>query len=181
MLITLEGTDGTGKSSAAKMLSDSLGFKFASTPGPEYMPLRKFAATNKYSAYHYYLSSCYYVSDMAGKIDIVCDRYIHSTLAYNWPFDREIPDDIFGYFEGLRKPDKSFLLCASDDTRRKRMSDRKSKGGIISVLDCDFDGQEKARKVYTKLPDLIHIDTDGMTLAETVKFLLNSCRRECRP
>ena len=175
MLITLEGTDGTGKSSAAKILADSLGFKFASTPGPEYMPVRKFAAANKYSAYHYYLSSCYYVSDMAGKYDIVCDRYIHSTLAYNWPFDREIPDDIFGYFEGLRKPDRSFLLCASDDTRRGRMSDRKSKGGIISALDRDFDGQKKAQDVYMKLPGLIHVCTDNMTLDDVVKFLLNSC------
>lgn len=178
MLITLEGTDGTGKSSAARMLADSLGFKLASTPGPEYMHVRKFAAANRYSAYHYYLSSCYYISDMAGKADIVCDRYIHSTLAYNWPFSHEIPDNIFGYFEGLRKPDRSFLLCASDDVRRERMSDRKSKGGIISVLDCDFDGQKKAQDVYMKLPGLIHVDTDGMTLADVVKFLLDSCGKE---
>ncbi len=175
MLITLEGVDGTGKSSAAKMLADSLGFKFASTPGPEYLPVRKFAAANKYSAYHYYLSSCYYVSDMAGKIDIVCNRYIHSTLAYNWPFDREIPDDIFGHFEGLRKPDKSFLLCASDDIRRERMSCRKKNGGIISELDYDFELQEKAQRVYARFADLIHVDTDSMTLSDLGKFLLHSC------
>ena len=177
MLITLEGIDGTGKSSAAEMLAASLGFKFASTPGPEYMPARKFTAVNKYSAYYYYLSSCYYVSDMAGKTDIVCDRYIHSTLAYNWPFEREIPDDLFGYFEGLRKPDKSFLLCAGGDARRERILDRKKKGGIISELDYDFAGQERAQKVYTRFTDLIHVDTDRITLSDVVNFLLDSCGR----
>lgn len=178
MLITLEGVDGTGKSSAAKMLADSLGFMFTSTPGSEYMTARKAATGDKYSAYYYYVSSCYHVSDMAGKMNIVCDRYIHSTAAYNWPFDREIPDDLFGYFEGLRKPDKSFLLCAGDYTRRARMDNRMNNGGIISELDYDFAGQEKAQKIYAGFSDLIHVDTDSITLPELVKFLLLSCGRK---
>ena len=171
MLITLEGVDGTGKSSAAKILAAELRFKLLSTPGADYAPIRSAATSNKYSAYYYYLSSCYHVSEIAGSEDIVCDRYIHSTLAYNWPFECDTPRDVFGYYEGLRKPEVSFLLCASDEVRRERMNDRKRKGGIISELDGDFSGQERAQSVYLKYPELLKIQTDGMTLRDLVNVM----------
>ncbi len=50
MLITLEGIDGTGKSSAAKLLADELGFSFMATPDEEFIALRSVAARNKFSA-----------------------------------------------------------------------------------------------------------------------------------
>ena len=177
MLITLEGIDGTGKSSAAKMLAQELCFVFMSTPGDEYMPLRKAATRNKYSAYHYYLSACYQVSELAKSQDIVCDRYIHSTIAYNWPFSRECPQEVYAYFEGLRRPEKSFLLCASDRVRRERMTERKSQGGIISELDGDFAGQMKAQKVYESFPELVRVDTDGLSLQEVVNILVHEAGR----
>ena len=171
MLITLEGIDGTGKSSAAKILAEELGFKALSTPGADYAPIRSAVTSNKYSAYYYYLSSCYHVSEIASNEDIVCDRYIHSTLAYNWPFENGTPRDVFGYYEGLRRPEVSFLLCASIGVRRERMNDRKRKGGIISELDSDFSGQERAQNVYLKYPELVKIQTDGMTLRDLVNVM----------
>ena len=176
MLITLEGIDGTGKSSAAEMLAKELGFIFTSTPGADYSAIRNAAASNKYSAYHYYLSSCYYISDMAGKFNIVCDRYIHSTIAYNWPYSYSYPEDLYSCFEGLRRPEKSFLLCASDSVRLERMNSRKQKGGIISELDGDFQGQKRAQEVYMKFPELIKIEADGMSLHEVVKKLVHKVK-----
>ena len=38
MFITLERIDGTGKSSAAKMLAKELGFAFISTPTDRHLP-----------------------------------------------------------------------------------------------------------------------------------------------
>ena len=172
MLITLEGIDGTGKSSAAKMLAQELGFVFMSTPGDEYMSLRKAATRNKYSAYHYYLSACYQVSELAKMQNIVCDRYIHSTIAYNWPFSGECPQDLYAYFEGLRRPEKSFLLCASESVRRERMSERKRQGGVISELDGDFAGQDRAQKVYESFPELVRVDTDNLSLRDVVDVLV---------
>ena len=171
LFITLEGIDGTGKSSAAKMLAEELGFTFTSTPSAVYLPIRSAATSNSYSAYHYYMSSCYYISDLAGRTDIVCDRYIHSTLAYNWPYLREIPKNLSEYYEGLKMPDVSFLLCASDCVRRKRMMERQRTGGIISALDADFAGQERALKVYLKFSELIRIDTDKMSLKDVVALM----------
>lgn len=171
MLITLEGIDGTGKSSAAKLLADELGFSFMATPGEEFIALRHIAARNKFSAYHYYVSACYLVSELAQSQNVVCDRYIHSTIAYNWPFSCEKPHDLFQYYEGLRKPEKSFLLCASESVRRERIAMRKLQGGIISELDGDFAGQDKAQTVYLSFPELVRVQTDGKTLQEVVSVL----------
>ena len=113
---------------------------------------------------------------MAGKFNIVCDRYIHSTIAYNWPYSYDYPEDLYSYFEGLRRPEKSFLLCASDSVRLERMNSRKQKGGIISELDGDFQGQKRAQEVYTKFPELIKIETDGMSLHEVVKKLVHKVK-----
>lgn len=168
MFITLEGLDGTGKSSAAKLLAEALGFAFTATPDDDYMPIRKTATSNKYSAYHYYLSYCYHVSDLAGSQDIVCDRYIHSTIAYNWPFSYDAPEDIYSFFEGLRKPDKSFLLTAPENVRKARMLER----GILSELDGDFSAQSEALKVYMKFTDLIRLDTENINLYDVVKILV---------
>ena len=177
MFITLEGIDGTGKSSAAKMLASELGFALVSTPPAEYLNIRQEATSNLYSAYHYYLSSCYYISEIAKRMDIVCDRYIHSTLAYNWPYLREIPNDLGGYYEGLKMPDMSFLLCASDYVRRERMQERQRTGGIISELDNDFEGQECALKVYMKFSELIRIETNKMSLNDVVAFMAEKVKR----
>ena len=171
MFITLEGIDGTGKSSAAKMLAEKLGFAFNSTPPAEFLPVRSQATSNAHSAYHYYLSSCYYISEIAEKINLVCDRYIHSTLAYNWPYSREIPKNWHEYYENLKKPDFSFLLCASDSVRRERMLERQRTGGIISELDSDFEGQQRALNVYLKFSDLIRIETDGISLDDVVALM----------
>ena len=176
MFITLEGIDGTGKSSAAKMLAEKLGFAFNSTPPAEYLSIRTSATSNEYSAYHYYLSSCYYISEIAGKMNLVCDRYIHSTLAYNWPYSREIPKNWHEYYENLKKPDFSFLLCASDSVRRERMLERKRKGGIISELDSDFEGQQRALNVYMKFSELIRIETDGMSLNDVVALMIEKVK-----
>ena len=176
MLITLEGIDGTGKSTAARRLAEQLGFKFTATPGDEYMPIRESATLSRYSGYYYYLSSCYYVSELAKSQNIVCDRYIHSTIAYNWPFSGKYPEDLYAYFEGLRRPEKSFLLCAAEVVRRERMSERKRQGGIISELDGDFAGQDRAQKVYLSFPELIQIQTDSLSLDEVVKILVQKVK-----
>ena len=93
MFITLEGIDGCGKTTLAAMLADYLGFKFTATPGEDYASIREAATRNTFSAFHYYVSSCYSVAAQAAEQDIVCDRYIHSTIAYNWPFSYVSPQD----------------------------------------------------------------------------------------
>ena len=173
MFISLEGVDGSGKSSAAQLLADRLGFQFMSTPGDAYSPIRKSATINKYSSFHYYLSSCYYVAEQAKKCNIVCDRYIHSTIAYNWPFDFKYPDEPFTYFHELRKPDFSFLLCASEEIRCARMQERQRQGGQFSELDKNFDGQNKAQFIYKEFSDLIQIDTNKRNLEEVVEILVS--------
>ena len=135
------------------------------------------ATGNPFSAYHYYLSLCYCVPDIAKRTDIVCDRHIHSTLAYNWPYHSEIPEDLGGHYCGLKMPDMSFLLCASDSVRQERMLERQRKVGVLSALDGDFPGQERAMKIYMKFSEFIRVETDEMGLDDVVAFMAEKVKR----
>ena len=56
------------------------------------------------------------------------------------------------------------------------MSERKRQGGIISELDGDFAGQERAQKVYVRFPELVRVETDGLTLQEVVNVLVREAK-----
>ncbi len=159
MFITFEGIDGSGKSTLTHMLAEYLGCRFAATPGTDYAPIRDAATRDVFTAFHYYVSSCYAVSALAVEQDIVCDRYIHSTLAYNWPFTHDRPQDALSPFPQLRRPDKSFLLVASREVRLARMLERQKKGGQLTALDLAFEAQDKALAIMSGFKDLTVIDT----------------------
>lgn len=173
MFITFEGIDGSGKSTLAQMLADYLGYTFLSTPGKEYAPIREAATRNTFSSFHYYVSSCYAVSSLVKDQSIVCDRYIHSTLAYNWPFTQVVPQDAFLPFPNLEKPDLSFLLTASRSVRLTRMLKRKELGVELTVLDLEFEAQDKAQQILMKFDDMIVIDTSDLCQEQVFKKVIS--------
>lgn len=168
MFVNFEGIDGSGKSTIARLTAEHYGWEFFATPGPEYAPIRAAATKNIFSAFHYYVSSNYNVSIKISTKNIVSDRYIYSTLAYNWPFDTPIPVDPFPLFPQLAKPDVTVLLTATKETRIARMLHRKAMGGELTSLDMQFENQEKALEIYYKFNDLIAIDTSALSIDEVL-------------
>lgn len=172
MFIIFEGIDGTGKSTIARMLAEYLDYIFVSTPGINYVPIRLAATQNIFSAFHYYVSSNYAVSYQAKKQGVVCDRYIYSTLAYNWPFSSPVPQNAFASFPCLRQPDRAFLLTASREVRLARMRNRKKEGGDFGPLDQDFVAQERALKILLQFKELCVIDTTNLNQMEVLDKII---------
>lgn len=158
MLITIEGLDGCGKTTVARMLARATGFAYICTPGYPYENIREDAAKDIFSAFHFYISSCYNASRLSERGDFICDRYIHSTVAYNWPYKEPAPSDIYALFPGLARPDRAFLLLAPDETRRQRINLRRSAGGKFNLADADIAAQKLAASRYERFTDLIPVN-----------------------
>ena len=122
--ITIEGIDGVGKSTAVQMLAKRMGGLAMQTPDPAMSVERREieARGRTIDKLSFYMSSMVKQRTQfeAGlqKNHVVCDRYIHSTLAYQWPRGVNLPSNLREMFPDLLWPDLSFLLFSDESTRR---------------------------------------------------------------
>ncbi|KZS22764.1 thymidylate kinase [Wohlfahrtiimonas chitiniclastica] len=96
---------------------------------------------------------------------IVCDRYLHSTVAYQTNLH-----DVEPLFEryNLLVPDVSILLTIEDNNvRLKRLENRKSEGGIITDLDYESEKLKNINERFKRMSGLYTIDTTNKDI-ETV-------------
>src|SRR2546422_940162 len=88
-LIVVEGIDGTGKTTVARRLATAIRAKYLRTPPPRFDSLRKYVdkEASVETRFLFYLCSVAYASDIIRreltKRDVVCDRYLGTTLAYH--------------------------------------------------------------------------------------------------
>ena len=169
MKIAFEGPDGTGKTTCAKTLARMLEWEYVEKP------LSLFFKDGAESPeFKYYLSTMYALKDtqvkawfmglgdlMVAKSDsnIIIDRHFASN--YFWNGTKE-SDPIFKALIKLGgKPNITFLLCASVETRIKRMNKR-------NPNDLDLLDPEKKVLMYDKMEAFLkkfqipyhRIDTD---------------------
>lgn len=139
--IVLEGIDGCGKSSLAKIVGCMLNALVVKTTIPrddKYLQRCDFFPQARYL---YYLSSLLLVSatihEERRSRHIVSDRYLPSTLAYHGVLGVET--DIVDITRVmLEKPDKTILLSASNDELVRRIRQR--------------DGSQQAADYMARLP-----------------------------
>lgn len=125
LFIVLEGLDGSGKSTIAKMLRHRLQGKLYQTPSGYYRKIKKLVDNNLDVVEHLFfcLASIRYASAEIKKLlrvkTVICDRYIYSTLAYHKVLGANINIDI----ETLKllMPDIVFYLEISEKTQRDRI------------------------------------------------------------
>ena len=79
--ITIEGIDGVGKSTISKKLAEIMGGKFIQTPY-----FKRHAEKNCEDKFSYYLDDLiqlkFILKEELKEKTIICDRYVHSTIAY---------------------------------------------------------------------------------------------------
>lgn len=152
MLIAFEGVDGSGKSTTAKQLKNTLlshGYDVVYLHNPTDVcnspSLKEFIANNSFETYTQFLMFCsghYEIAEkhikpaLAQNKIVIIDRYVDSTLAYQWykmdtsrlPYPKEIlPSSVFPY------PDFTIYMDCSYATANKRVMSRNEKG-----MDEDF-------------------------------------------
>ena len=170
VFVSIEGVDGVGKTTVAKLLAADGSFQYHKSPSGHFAQLRKevdIHATpiERYCFYH--VSNQFdsiQVCRLLKKRAVVCDRYTASTVAYHTVMDSRIRD--IHHNDGLLKPNFAFLLGARPEVRDKRIHDR-SRIVSDSALERDGNFLNQVAEVFMSL-NLIYIDTSDITVEEVV-------------
>lgn len=167
--ITIEGLDGVGKSTIVRLLAERIGGVATQTPDPSLRVKRQRVEASGQIAdkWAFYMDSmvCQRPQFEAALRNhhVVCDRYIHSTLAYQWPQDAPLPRNPREMFPKILWPDLSFLLLSDEATRRQRLHGRETAEGIVNPADHRTDVLTLSEQRFKSMPDLIQINTAGLS------------------
>lgn len=176
--IALEGVDGTGKSTVTKMLANIIGAKHMRTPSKYFDREREMIEKNgnQNDKFNFYVKSINAQQEEIEKIlkekSIICDRYICSTIAYQWPLNEEVPNNLKLFFKEIIWPDYYFLLTANESTRLERIKLRENLNGCRNEADYRFDIIEIAINRFLNMSELIKIDTSELTPADVCDIIL---------
>lgn len=170
MFISIEGVDGSGKSTITKLLANKLNGIAISTPPDIMKSIRSEFDSNKSrkAKYYFYISGLYLLDESLRQLmkesHVICDRHIHSTLAYQFPDDELFPTDIRNLFPDLQKPEKTIFLTTDQTVRKARILSREKSSGLgKNAADYNYEAQELALSRFETMSDLIRIDTTNST------------------
>lgn len=178
IFVTIEGVDGTGKSTVAKMLAELIGAAHIITPSPSLHKQRELVekTNDRAQKFDFYTRAIIQQQEeikyLLTKSNVVCDRYIHSTFAYQWPTDKTMPSQINGFFKEIELPNYSFLLTVNEKSRAVRIKNREETTGIINTADHRHDIIDMARDRFMKMKELTQVDTSEKTPEEVCHFIL---------
>jgi len=178
--IVLEGIDGVGKTTVARLLADQLDAEYVSTPTNPFSQIRLSIENMREInvRFHYYLCAVICSAPAIRKLlvqkPVVCDRYIASTIAYHRAMEVEM-NHIDLQNLPIVAPSHAFLLVANDETRKKRIADREVPSAHDYVLERDHSLLKRVELEFYRL-DLSIIDTSNSTPCEVVTRILNQMK-----
>lgn len=168
VFITIDGVDGVGKSTVAKLLAADSSFQYHKSPTGPFAQFRKEvdAHASPLERYCFYRLATQFDSKQVERLlkigSVVCDRYIASTAAYHIAMDARIR--IIHHDEELLKPHFSFLLGARSEIRDKRILERAQVMSDIA-LERDSVFLDRVANIFM-LFGLIYIDTSNISAEE---------------
>lgn len=177
VFISLDGVDGVGKTTVAKLLAADGTFQYHKSPAGPFAQLRKEvdAHAPPLERYCFYRLATQFDSIQIGQLletnSVVCDRYIASTAAYHIAMDARIR--VIHNDRELLKPHFAFLLGARSDIRDKRILERAK---VLSDIKLEGDSilLDRVAEIFMSF-GLIHIDTSDITaedVATTIKRII---------
>lgn len=170
IFVSIDGVDGVGKTTIAKLLTADGSFLYHKSPAGPFAQLRKEvdARANPLERYCFYRLATQFDSMQISKLletnSVVCDRYIASTAAYHIAMDARIR--IIHNDGGLLKPNFAFLLGARSEIRDKRILER---ARIISDVKFERNSAllDRVAEIFLSF-GLIYIDTSNIAAEEVV-------------
>lgn len=187
MHIAIEGMDGVGKTSTAKLLAERLGFTFIEKPlhyildeegMKNYLRITSYINDNmgKEITSAFYGLGNIYTSDIAKEKSIVTDRHLASNYCWN---GAEENHQYFDYLVRIcGKPDFTFLLYAPAKERERRIRSR-------DPNDPDLKDKIFDDKQYDKLISFLNeydmpycvVDNNHMNLVDTIDCIIDILKR----
>lgn len=176
LFISLDGVDGVGKTTVAKLLASDGSFRYYKSPSGPFAQLRKEIDSHATPIERY----CFYrlatqfdsvqISRLLKTSPVVCDRYIFSTIAYHVAMDPRIwaiHNDA-----GILKPHFAFLLGARPEIRNKRLCERNNMSSDSSDKDIERNSAflDLVANIFMSF-GLIYIDTSDITAEEVVEII----------
>ena len=125
MIIAVEGLDGAGKSTVARILAAAIGAVYIPLPPPklDLVDSALFQEITAEARYAYYMSGVLSVAEMARESNlVVADRFVASAHAMRLDITSSIGDALRAL--PLPSPDLTFYLEVDETTRRRRLRDR---------------------------------------------------------
>jgi thymidylate kinase len=180
MHIAIEGLDGVGKTSTAKILADKLGFRFIEKPMSfftdndneltRYMYLTEWLNTEAPNT----LKACFYgcgnilIGIKSRNENIITDRHLASN--FYWNGDKTNEAFFASLIETAGIPDLTVILYATPDIRRERIISRnpddKDIGRLGQMPPNAYDKMKSFVKKYS-MP-YVFIDNSSMSIEQTV-------------
>ena len=157
--IAIEGFDGCGKSSIAKMLAEKLNYEYQKTPDETFRKVREDFDDPKINLIEriaFYTGDCIRLSSKILNNEIknlVVDRYYYSTIAYHQAKAPELIKLFMPYFNIMYKPDLVILVKVDFKTVIERINKRKSN----DINDSLFLNENLFDKIYENFKSCIDV------------------------
>jgi len=188
LFINIEGMDGVGKTTTARMLSNILGFKFVKTKigllyddansSNCYRQLQHFIDGEDnplLKAWFYGLGNFYLYHKFDGKC-IVTDKYLYSNYKWDKSQDSEVIFETI--LKVLGKPDITFLLEADEEVRRERIINRNSNDPDLSNNDLIIRADEHLKILIHKFKIKYEIiNTTSMTCEQVCESIIEKLKK----
>ncbi len=173
----LEGVDGSGKTTAAKDLANTLNAVYYQTPKGLWRKYRQLAeGKGVLIRFLYYLLATIFSSweifylIRLRKKTVICDRYILSTWANHQIRGCRFLQYLSPRLVPIIRPDKTFFLHVSTEEREVRIGSRLAN----DVSDSDSLLLEKVQSLMMSYPEMHIIGTSDRTPRE-VLLLIKNC------
>lgn len=174
IFVSIDGVDGVGKTTTARLLATKLGFHYYKSPAKEFAELR--GEVDRYASpvgrYAFYRLALQRDSEEIRKLlatgSVVSDRYAASTLAYHLVLDpriRSIHNE-----HGVLQPTFSILLSARSEVRHARLEKRRQTELQVSTdvkLEDNLVLMDRVAEVFRTL-GLHEIDVSDMCCDDVV-------------
>ncbi|MBP6738837.1 MAG: deoxynucleoside kinase [Leptospiraceae bacterium] len=181
--ITVEGFDGSGKSSIAKLISEKYSYKYLKTPMNAFSRAREHFddTVELLERLSFYLGSCLSASlEIEKELDsnrlIVLDRYFYSTIAYHQAKLGYIPKAINNILPFLQKPDLILYIKTNFQLTIERLNLRG-----LSMNDKLFLNEEHYDKIHLNYLNSFNVKyfivdntKDIQCAEETINLLLEN-------
>jgi len=175
--IVFEGLNGCGKTTLAKRLAKNINGTYIASPHASIRCLRDTVddEVSISARFLYYMLGNVLISDEVKVVrkshTVICDRYVHSTIARHKLLGLNVDIDHFAAL-GIEVPCISFFIFTSDETERRKRVEKRGKKTKWDTLDENEKNRTEYVDYFREKPKFIFVDTSHETAEESLAKIM---------